>query len=167
MITFGAENGLKRKLSETLLKYRNLHNAICGVVVFFIYFVIGANIPIPGYDTMKLNSYVFGIILYTVIPSNILFIALGYYLPIFIKRMEKIQNIILVSNIVGLIYRLCVLLLFVEPKNSLELPMKLLMIFSHIGIISNTIEGMFGFALLHLFHKTSTVYKRLVIKRLN
>ncbi len=164
MITFGEENGLKRKLSESLLNYKNLLNIIGGVIILFIVFRIGSYIPVPGYNPKHSYSSVSSILLYAILPNHIIFIALGYYLPIFSTKMVRIQNILLVSIVIGVVWRIFIHLLFPIPWNSLGIQMKLITLVSPLGIISNIIGYMLGFALLQLFHRTSAICKRLVFK---
>lgn len=166
MITFGEENGLKRKLSESLLNYKSLLNIIGGVIILFIVFRIGSYIPVPGYDPKHSYSSVSSILLYTILPNHIIFIALGYYLPIFSIKMVRIQNIILASIVIGVLWRIFIYLLFPTQWNSLELQMKLITLLSPLAIISNIIEFVFGFALLQLFHRISAICKKLVFKTL-
>jgi len=167
MITFGEEKRLKRELSKSLSSYKSLHNIIGGVIILLIAFIIGRYVPVPGYDLEYSHSPIYSPIygvLYTVMPNNILFIALGYYLPIFLKRMEKIQNILLASIVTGVVYRLFIHLLFSTSWNSLEITTKLIMLASPLVIISNIIESMLGFTLLQLFHRMPNICKKSVIK---
>lgn len=161
MITFGEENGLKRKLSESIPDYKNLHNIIGGVIITLIVFIMGARIPVLGYELNR--SFVSAILFHAIVP-NAIFIALGYYLPIFSKRMTKIKNIILVSIAVGIVYRLSIHLLFQTSWNSLEPQIKLITMVSPLGIISDIIGYIFGFALLKLFNRIPTICKRLGFK---
>lgn len=166
MITFGEENGLKRKLSESLLNYKSLLNIIGGVIILFIVFIIGSYIPVPGYDSKHSYSFIYTMFFYSIVPNNIIFIVLGYYLPIFSIKMVRIQNIILVSIVIGVLWRIFIHLLFPTQWNSLELQMKLITLISPLMIIANIIEYVFGFALLQLFQTTSAICKRLVFKTL-
>lgn len=164
MITFGEENGLKSKLSESILNYKNLHNIIGGILILLIIFIFGSKIPISGYDPKQQYFFISSILLHTIVSSNIIFIALGYYLPIFSKKLIRIQNIILVSIVIGVVWRAFMFLLFPTPWNSLDIHTKLIILVSPLGVISNIIGYVCGFALLQLIHRTSTIFKRLVIK---
>ncbi|WP_265445557.1 permease prefix domain 1-containing protein [Acetivibrio straminisolvens] len=164
MITFGEENRLKRELSKSLLSYKSFHNIIGGVIIFLIVFIIGKYISVPVYGPKYWDLPISSILFYTLIPNDIIFIALGYYLPIFSKRMERIRNIILVATVIGVLRRGLMLLLFPTPWNGLELYMKLIILISPLSIVSHVIGYVFGFVLLQLFHRTSEVCKRLVLK---
>jgi hypothetical protein len=95
MNSFGKENALKRKLSYSYLNYRSFLNIFTGIILFLMLFRIGAFIPMPG---LSPADNIFVRVFKLSMSTIILFMPMGYFLPIFFKQKKTILITVLIST---------------------------------------------------------------------
>lgn len=101
--SFGDPKELKKKLSDSLFSYRSVPNALLGVIIYLLIFRIGSHISIPySRPDNYLNIFMFGTL------ATILFLPIGYFLPILFSRIHQVKNVILISTALGLLVGLYV-----------------------------------------------------------
>jgi hypothetical protein len=101
---FGDPKELNKKLSDSLLSYRSVPNALLGVIIYLLIFRICSHIPIPYSEP---DNY-FKIIMFGTLGSTILFLPIGYFLPILFSRIHQVKNALLISIVPGLLVGLYV-----------------------------------------------------------
>lgn len=101
--SFGDSKELKKKLSDSLFNYRSVPNALLGVIIYLLIFRIGAHIPVPGLAT---DNY-FNIFMFCTL-ATILFLPVGYFMPILFSKIHQVRNVILFSIGLGLLVGLYV-----------------------------------------------------------
>lgn len=130
--SFGDAKELKKKLSDSLFSYRSIPNALLGVIIYLLIFRIGSHIPIPYSEP---DNY-FKILMFGTLGATILFLPIGYFLPILFCKIHQVRNVILISTVPGLLVGLYVSLAVKE-----FMPMKELFIIIYIfgSIFGSTI----------------------------
>jgi hypothetical protein len=89
--TFGDSMDLKKYLSRNIIDYKTIYNILFGILLLVSVFGIGAFISVPGYaPTKEINVLL-------LLPSTLLFIAFGYFLPIIFYKLSNIKYIALIS----------------------------------------------------------------------
>ncbi|HEY5584595.1 MAG TPA: permease prefix domain 1-containing protein [Ruminiclostridium sp.] len=166
--SFGDSRELKVKLSNNILGYRSIPNVVFGIVFTILIFVVGSspsNLPglsfqdgqvsITGITTNDFIIYSY-IYLTIIIPYILMFIPVGYFLPIIFKRAGKMKNTALAALLPSLI---------IGIVSNLRLLQTGFNYWTVVGgsIVSTVIGGLLGsilgFAILRITSKVSLSFR--------
>lgn len=154
--SFGNSQNLKA-LFNNIFGYRTSTNILIGIIVTFLLFVFGSRINLPGLTS---NSFSVPDTLWMLIPSMVMFIPVGYFLPIIIKRAGKMKITVLVSLLLSTIMGISLSV----PLSSVQVPYIANLLPLQIAlIVTSILGGLFGstigFIILILISKVALKYR--------
>lgn len=97
--SFDKENKLKRKIANSFLNYRNNTTVFTGIVLLMLALYLGILIPVPGVDPREVSRVL--ILSISSLSSILLFIPLGYFIPIIFLRVKKARLVVVVTLPLG------------------------------------------------------------------
>jgi len=99
---FGDSKILKTKLSNNLISFRSVPNILFGIVFTILWFIIGSRISVPGLgpNFFPLEHTYYLVLLICFI---LMFIPVGYFLPIIFKIKSITLEYSVISIIIGII----------------------------------------------------------------
>lgn len=154
--SFGKSKNLK-ELFNNIFGYRTITNILIGIFVTILLFISGSRINLPGLDASSISvPDTFWIL----IPSTVMFIPVGYFLPIIFKSAGKIKIItlasLLLSTIMGISLRV--------PLGSVQVPyitnlLSLQIALIVTNILGGLLGGILGFTILKMINKVALIYR--------
>ncbi len=144
--TFGDSRLLKSQLSKSSGGYRTVSNVIFGMAFTFLLFFCSIKVPIPGmksWDQIE-NTELFITFIFTV-SALILFIPLGYFLPVIFKRAGKVMYIWAAALVLSPVVTILTSTDFRGMDTELLFPY----------VIGGLVGSLLGFCLLKLVNRVS------------
>lgn len=152
---FGDSRLLKSQLSKSSGGYRTVSNVIFGMVFTCLLFFCSVKVPIPGiksWDQIE-NPELFITVIFTV-SALILFIPLGYFLPVIFKRAGKVIYIWSAALVLSPVVTILTSTDFRGMDTELLLPY----------VTGGLIGSLLGFCLLKLVNRVSGRFKQLKLQ---
>jgi len=154
--SFGNSENLKA-LFNNIFGYRTITNILIGIFVTILLFILGSRINLPGLTT---NSISVPDTFWILIPSTVMFIPVGYFLPIIFKRAGKIKNIALASLLLSMIMGISLSV----PLGSVQVPYITNLLSLQTALIVTSILGgllgsILGFTILKMISKVVLKYR--------
>ncbi len=144
--SFGNNENLKA-LFNNIFGYRTITNILSGIFVTILLFILGTRI---SWTSLNVNSVTVPDAFRIFIPYTLMFIPVGYFLPIIFKRAGKNKNIALASLLLSTITGLCLSV----PLGSLQVPYITNLLALQITlIVSIILGGLLGSLLGFIFLK--------------
>lgn len=149
---FGDSRLLELHLSKSSGGYRNVSNVIFGIAFTFLLFFCSVKVPVPGlksWDQIE-NMELFINVIYAV-SAFILFIPLGYFIPVIFKKAGKVVYISVAALVLGPVMTMLTSTGFGEIDTELLLPY----------ITGGLVGSLLGFSLLKWVNRVSGRLKQL------
>jgi hypothetical protein len=156
--SFGQENILKRRIADSVLSYRNNATVFTGILAIALIFISNILIgPVPAVDASEISSVVFALLL----GSILLFIPLGYFIPIVFLRVKKARLVTLVTLPLVVLSGLYFSISLID-----YLPISSIISIFLVRLFGGLLGSMLGYGILTIISRLSLIFTNSILKKI-